>query len=206
MIIPKTLATFILLAASISLACADEVRHYEFPANNLQELSIEASVGEIIIESSSDDTVTVELTIKPNTRMGWFRRDPDLSTMEIDHRVRNEELILRFDEKDVTTSWLIKMPAMAHTQIDLGVGAIEIFDISSEINIDVGVGSVDIEAPGSETGYVDLTAGVGDTYISARNKTDSRRALVSSESTAQGDGNKDIRVDVGVGDVNVILR
>jgi hypothetical protein len=43
-------------------------------------------------------------------------------------------------------------------------------------------------------------------YISAGNKTDSRRALVSSESTAHGDGNNAIRVDVGVGDVNVILR
>jgi hypothetical protein len=165
MIIPKTLATIVLLAASISLACADEVRHYEYPAENLKELSIEASVGEIIIEQSSDDSVSIELTIKPNTRMGWFRRDPDLSSMQIDHRVRGKELILRFDEKDVSTVWRIKMPNLDYTNIDLGVGAIEIYSVDSEFDIDVGVGSIDIEAANSTTGYVDLTAGVGDTYI-----------------------------------------
>ncbi|ALO47117.1 hypothetical protein [Pseudohongiella spirulinae] len=206
MIIPRTLATFVLLAASISLACADEIQHYEYSARDLKELSIESSVGEIIIEPSDNDTITVELTIKPNTRMGWFRRDPDLSAMQIVDRVRGDELRLRFDEKDVSAHWLIKMPDLDYTSIDLGVGVIEITDIRSEFNIDVGVGSVDIETDNANTGHVELAAGVGDTYISAKNKTDSRRALVSSESSAQGDGSDDIRVDVGVGDVNVVLR
>lgn len=206
MIISKTLATCVLLAASISLACADEVRNYEYPAQSLKELSLEVSVGEIIIEPSSNDTVSIELTIKPSNTGGWFSREPDLADMEIDDHTRGDELVLRFDEKDVSTIWHIKMPDIAYTNIDLGVGTIEISDIKTEFNIDVGVGTVDIEGDNSSVGHVDLTAGVGDTYVSARNKTKSRRALVSSQSTAEGEGSDAIRVDVGVGDINVVLR
>ncbi|HBX37827.1 MAG TPA: hypothetical protein DEG76_11285 [Pseudohongiella sp.] len=205
----KTLATVFILAFSISVACADEVRRHTFDSNDIDRLDIDTNVGTLLIEQSQSDSIEVEVTIKAEDHgwsLGWFSDEPDLSQIDIESRIRAGELNLGLDEDDISADWIIRIPDLERVSIDLGVGTVEIAGINSEFDIHVGVGTIDIETSRSSTGRISASAGVGDTRVRGAAETDSQRALVSSDTSATGDGDKDLTAEVGVGDVRIALR
>ena len=70
---------------------------------------------------------------------------------------------------------------------------------------EIGVGTIELQASKSSIGSVDLSAGIGDTGIKGGTDTDNHRAMVSSETTAFGDGAMSIRARAGVGEVRAEL-
>ena len=205
MISTRIISTCILLALSISVVCADEVRHHTFAGSEISSLTLDVRVGSIVISPSTSGDIEVELRIEESGGLGWFSSKPDIADMDLESRVRRNQLSLSLDEKDITTDWIIKVPPLANLEIDLGVGAVEIEDLGTAMEIDVGVGSVEIDTPLSSAGHISLSVGVGDTTVRGASEQNSRRAIVSSETDAEGNGSNDIQVDVGVGDVVVRL-
>jgi hypothetical protein len=205
MISVKTTAVFILLAFSISLASAEESRFHEYDYNNVDTLSISARVGTVIVEPSTSGKFEVELHISDENNPRWFRRSPDTSRMDLNSVRRGNELRLNFDHKDVKTDWVVRVPELGRIDIELGVGTVEVLDLAAGINADVGVGTIEIRTPVDSAGVVDLSVGVGDTVINGGNNRNSRRALVSSESSAMGQGNNTVKARVGVGSIEVEL-
>lgn len=100
---------------------------------------------------------------------------------------------------------MIRVPKIDRIDIELGVGTIEVMDIASAINADVGVGTIEVHTLANSAGVVDLFVGVGDTVITGSSNINSRRALVSSENTAIGQGDKTVKARVGVGSIEVKL-
>lgn len=206
MISTKIISTCLLLALSISVACADEVRHHTFDGSEISSLNLDVRVGTVVIAPSLSGDIEVELRIEQNGGLGWwFRSKPDIADMDLDSRVRNTQLSLSMDEKNVNTDWIIKVPPLTKLEIDLGVGTVEIEGLATSMDIDVGVGSVEIDTPITSAGNISLNAGVGDTKVRGASEQNNRRAIVSSETDAEGSGSNDIRVNVGVGDVLVRL-
>jgi len=205
MISAKTATLLLVLAFSISIASAEELRFHEYDYSNIDTLSISAKIGTITVEPSTSGKFEVELLISDEKNRRWFRRLPDTSAMDVNSVRRGNDLRLSFDHKDVKTDWVVRVPEIDRIHIELGVGTIEVMDIASAINADVGVGTIEIHTPANSAGVVDLSVGVGDTVITGSSNNNSRRALVSSESTALGQGNKTVKARVGVGSIEVKL-
>ena len=202
----QTLSVFILLAFSISMACAEETRQHTFDAQDFRTLEIRNTVGEVFIESSESDQVELRLIISEQGERGWFRRKPDISTMDIRSSSRTDKLSLTFEEKNAKTEWYLKVPTHLSLAIQQGVGTIEVSNLQNNADIELGVGTVEVTAAADVIGAIDLNAGVGDTSITGARDRSQRRALVSSTSSAYGDGTRSVKADVGVGDVTVSLQ
>lgn len=207
MITKKAAAVILMLAFSISIACADSQvsRYHEFAADNIDTLRIDARVGTIQVEPSSSGKFEVELIITDDDGGGWFRRAPDISDMDLRARHHGEQLRLSFNEDKVKGEWIVKVPGLLQLDIELGVGTIKVSMAQFGIIAEVGVGTIELQASKSDISTVDLAAGVGDTQIRGGADTESRRAMVSSESSALGTGSLSIRARAGVGDVQAEL-
>lgn len=207
MITKKAAAVIVMLAFSISIACADSQvsRYHEFDAGNIDTLRIDARVGTVQVEPSSSGKFEVELIITDEDGGGWFRRAPDITDMDLRARHNGDLLRLSFNEDKVKGEWIVRVPELAQLDIELGVGTIKVYMAKFGIVADVGVGTIELEADKSDIGTVDLSAGVGDTHIRGGTDTESRRAMVSSESSASGTGSSAIRARAGVGDVQADL-
>lgn len=204
MISAKTATLLLVLAISISMASAEELRFHEYDDSNTDTLSISAKIGTTVVPSTLGK-LKVELLISDERNRRWFRRLHDTSAMDVNSVRRGNDLRLSFDHKDVKTDWVIRVPKIDRIDIELGVGTIEVMDIASAINADVGVGTIEVHTLANSAGVVDLFVGVGDTVITGSSNINSRRALVSSENTAIGQGDKTVKARVGVGSIEVKL-
>lgn len=207
MITTKAASVILLLAFSISMACADSQvsRYHEFDADNIETLRIDARVGTIRVEPSESGRFEIELTITDEDHGGWFSRSPDIEGMDLRSRHRGDQLRLSFNEDKVKGEWVVRVPALEQLDIELGVGTIKVHMAHYGIVADVGVGTIELQASKTDIGAVDLSAGVGDTHIRGGTDTESRRAMVSSETSAFGTGSQSIRARAGVGEVQAEL-
>lgn len=208
MITKKTASILVLLAFSISMACADTevTRHHDFEASHTGSVRIDARVGTIHVEPSETGNIEVELVISEEDQRGWFQRSPDITDMDLNSQQRGDQLRLSFTEKNVKTDWVVKVPSsLEQLDIELGVGEVDVRGADFGMYVDVGVGSVTLQAAENKTGAVDLSVGVGDTIIRGGRSTESRRALISSETSAQGNGDYAVKARAGVGKVEVEL-
>ena len=195
-----------LLASPLSLADEDRVvREYQFTLEDISEIEIEGSVGEMQFEPGSNHEIRLVLEIEGDDG-GWFRRSKDVSEVELESRIRGDRLILSQTEKKTNTTWRILLPAVARTRVQFGVGEINGEFGATALDIHLGVGEVDIELPLKSTGDIDLSVGVGDASVHGGMDVDEDRTLVSQKVRARGKGSFDLRIDLGVGDIDVDLQ
>ena len=184
----KLLASITLLALTSAMAAAQEhvVRHHEFDITDVNRLILDFRVGTIQLETSISDRIEVELTIKRENNRGLFRRNPDIQSMDLSHRSSQDTLRLVFDESNVRSDWVIRLPALAYLEIDGGVGTVEGNLPPGAVDINLGVGAVDLVGSFASSGAIDLDARVGDTSLCGLHGNEDsteRRALVSSKSS-----------------------
>lgn len=204
-LLSSLIVTALLALAAPVAAQENVVRHHTFDANDIDSLHLEYRVGTLTLESSNSDNIEIELTIKPERGTSWFRRSPNLEDMDLRSRDRNNRLSIEFDEKNVNTDWVVRLPALQFLEIEIGVGTIKGYLPPAETEIDLGVGSIELVANRSTTGSINLSVGVGDTSILGSTDRESSRAFVSSESSGAGDGNQSITIEAGVGDIILSL-
>ncbi|WP_042146680.1 MULTISPECIES: hypothetical protein [unclassified Pseudoalteromonas] len=171
-----------------------------------QSLDIKFPVGSVDIEIVDGDQLEIEIELKPQDSKwnSWFSSDKDLGSIKLDKNISNSHVTLEIDEDDLNQEWHIKVPRSAEIDIDLGVGSVEIDNLSNSVEVDVGVGSVVIDTDTNDFKRIDLESGVGDTRISGFSGDSSqKRQMVSSSSAYTGSGLYRIEVEVGVGDVKV---
>lgn len=171
-----------------------------------QSLDIKFPVGSVDIEIVDGDQLEIEIELKPQNSNwnNWFSSDKDLSSIKLDKNISSSHVTLEIDEDDLNQEWHIKVPRSAEIDIDLGVGSVDIDNLSNSAEVDVGVGSVAIDTDTNDFKRIDLESGVGDTRISGFSGDSSqKRQMVSSSSAYTGSGLYRIEVEVGVGDVKV---
>lgn len=206
MITAKAVSICVLLAFSISMACADTevTRQHTFDGTDIGSLRLDISVGTVRVEPSDTGNVEVSLTVSAEDGR-WFRRTPNVDNLDLRSSHQGDRLRLSFNEKNVKTEWLIKVPDLNQLDVELGVGTIDVAMATFGMFIDVGVGTIDLQADASEIDTVDLSVGVGDTQVFGGDNIQSHRAMVSSETSALGKGSHAIKARAGVGDVTAEL-
>ena len=192
------------MALGISMAAADEVRSHEFKADQISNLNLEVRSGHVVIEHHDDDNIYVEVRFSADDE-GWFRRTADLSKTDIAQSFRNQTLTLGFDQKGVNTEWVIYIPVIDQVEVNLGVGAVELDIINSDISVNIGVGAVEMSLPLSHYGEIGMTAGIGETTLTGARSVQSNRALLASNLNGEGEGDRQVSVNLGVGSGEINL-
>lgn len=196
------------LAAGASLVRADDdyvLREYTLPLAGIEEVQIHASVGSLEIVPYDGSEVRVLLEIE-SAEHGWFKRQRDVSDVELDSDVRGKRLVLRQTEEGTNTEWTVQLPVVARTTIEMGVGDIDAELGATELDLELGVGDVDLVMPAHSTGDIDISVGVGDARLRGASAMEREQAFVSQDVNGHGDGTLEVQIEVGVGDVTLALE
>lgn len=202
-----SLISALVMALSATSVMADDVKVLEkvIDAKSYKKLVLEVPVGEIKVKVSKGTDISLVVELEPDE--DWLGRNSDLSDAEISIRDEGSTLKLKVDledDDDVEQTWTVMMPADMAVSLNLGVGSVEIDDLTSDINVDLGVGEIDIDVDTSLFDSIKLDAGVGDTSIKGgKGRYERDQVLVTSSSQLHGEGKQELEANVGVGDIEV---
>lgn len=202
-----SLVSALVMALSATTVMAEDVKVLEkvIDAKSFTKLVLEVPVGEINIKAAKGSEISLVVELDPDE--DWLGRSSDLSDAQISISDDGSTLKLKVDledDDDVEQSWTVMMPADMAISLNLGVGSVEIDDLTSDIKVDVGVGEVDVAVNTSLYDSIKLDAGVGDTSIKGgKGRYERDQVLVTSSSQLHGEGKKELEANVGVGDIEV---
>lgn len=184
-----------------TVAQADDERRFEVheSAAGLDEIRIEARVGELELERSDDDTLRIEVTLEPDDDDGgWFGDDDQaleiIAESDFEYRTSGSTARARIDyprrehDMDVQERWTIYVPERFRVDIKMNVGSASVRDVAGGVELDLNVGEVRIEVP---EGSVNSHVNVGEIYVES-GSTDVGRAELSAN---VGDVSMSIRGD-----------
>ncbi|MDF2179862.1 hypothetical protein P2G88_16540 [Aliiglaciecola sp. CAU 1673] len=188
------------LALSVSAFAKDVVvleDNFAVPAD--ARIVLDVPVGEIELRTHDGDTLSYRVEVE-EANGHWFS-SADLNDVKVKKEISGDRVRLEIDEDDTEQHWVIAVPRSAAISIDLGVGSVEVEGTARDLDVDVGVGSAHVELTGSEYRSIELEAGVGGASLRGFENYRSERAIVSEEVSWRGNGQYDVKVEVGVGDV-----
>ena len=196
-------------AFAMPIVLADSYKriNHEIDASDFERLHLEISVGEVEIEIYDGDVIELDIQLEADRR--WFSlRRGNVDDVELGQRASGDTLYLEIDEDNIEQTWLARIPAALAMRIELGVGEISIEDLDNNLNLDLGVGAVRVEVTSENYHTIAATTGVGDASIRgfSDGSDNERSRFVGADAYYSGEGEYEIRVEVGVGDAQVRRR
>lgn len=200
-------------------------------AGDLESVRLDAGVGDIDVTATQGATeVTVEIRLKPR-RGGFFsslkkaQREVDEAELRMDtsRGVLRLEIETESDDRHFEERWNIEIPARLAFDLELGVGDVEIRDlsgslsaeigvgdlnaegVSGDLTVEVGVGEATIRAAATHYGSVAGSGGVGDAKLVVRGRKVASSGFVGHSAEWTGEGEHFIEIEIGVGDAEVTL-
>ena len=194
-------------------ASAREIRSFDrdFDASGLDQLRLDIPVGEIEIEGTSGDRIEVEVRIECNFRKRSCRdlaEDVDLVantfgdeiTLELDGLAKWRSLGMSFEIQ-------VKAPARMDLEVELGVGRIDILGFKNDITVDQGIGELHVTMAESRVSSVDIDAGLGEANLRYTGGRMAASGIFDNDLRwNEGIGAARVRLDLGVGEVELQLR
>lgn len=200
----KTLIASALLLASSNVLATDSFEiNKSIPIQQAQKLYIDVGVGELDVSTYDGDAIKLSVKIE-KSRTNWFS-SVDIEDAYLEQKSTENKLKFKVDLDNTTQEWTVLVPRYINMNLSLGVGDVEVNDLSSSLRLDVGVGSADVSLKSENYQRIELDSGVGDAVLKGFENVYNRRAVVKKEVDWKGDGEHKINVDVGVGDARVAL-
>ncbi len=175
--------------------------------SRLGSVEIQAGVAEMDIEFYEGDELELEIELEAERR--WFSlRRGSVDDLQLEVRESGDNLYLGIQDQKVQQRWRLKIPARLAATIDVGVGDIELHDFSNSLEMEVGVGSIQVDIDDTDYAAIRVSVGVGDASIRGfgEDRVGNERSFVSADSYYHGDGEFEIDIEVGVGEVVVRSR
>lgn len=208
----------ILIAAAVLLAAlpasADDVVRtlsQRYPTGGAQSVALDVPVGSLIVNASDQDQVNVELRLECDR--GKDRCAELAKTVKLVGSSRGDRLRVEIDgwpkgnQDGLEAHVRVSMPRDLALNADLGVGKLQISGIEDDITADVGVGEISVTSPASAVRSVHLDSGVGDATLRASGKSLNGSGMVGKELYwNKGAGSAVLKLDCGVGDIDVSLQ
>ncbi|MBI2381772.1 MAG: hypothetical protein HYV16_13555 [Gammaproteobacteria bacterium] len=195
------------LFSASALADSDSRRfEKDFSAEDIKLVRLDGGVGEIRVKASDDERIHVSVKVDAQNK-SWFSKDVELDEVELKAEEDGDSLQLSVEGEDIGEDWELALPAGMALDIDHGVGEVRVEGVSGDIAVDLGVGELDIEAEEKQLGQVMMDVGVGDADIRG-GKLRSRKSgmPLAQEMRYEGEGEQEVRVELGVGDAKLSLR
>ncbi len=203
------LLAFGLALTAMSMASADFSKRdfFEFDANDLDRLELEISVGEIEIEVYDGEIIELDLSLEADRN--WFSlRRPSVDDIELEQRLMGSKLYLGIERDNLEQTWRLRVPRRLALEIEVGIGDLEIDGLVNDLELELGVGAARINVASENYAEITAKAGVGDALVRGfeRGADNERRALIGADAYYVGEGEYEIRAEVGVGDVQIRRR
>ena len=204
--------TAITLGMAVS-AHSDEVRSFEreFDADGFQTLQLDIPLGEVRIDGSSDDRIEVEVIVECD----WRKKSCTKRAEEIDlvSREWGDRLVLEIEGMNkwrsigMSLDVRVTAPAGMRLELDMGVGEVEIAHFENDVTVDLGVGELTVKMEESDVHSVDLDTGLGEANLRYKGGELEASGLFGNELRwNKGEGHADIRIEIGIGEIDVRLR
>ncbi len=203
----------LLLAATLSAGSSDEVVRtfsQEYATRDITSVLLDVPVGEVEIGPGGSDRVEIEVVLECDT--GWRSRScrDRAERIELVSRERNGRLSIDVEgysawrSRGLEVHLEVRLPARMALSLDMGIGEVEIRDLESDVTVDLGIGEVFVGMDESRIAKVLLDAGIGETSLRTSDGKSSVAGLFTSElSWDEGDGEATIRIDLGIGEIDV---
>lgn len=196
-----------MLVAPVVLADSYKHMTHEIDASGFDTLQLEMSIGEMDIEFYDGDVIELDIQLEADRSwLTFLRRNVD--DVELEQRPSGNRLYLGIDRDNIEQTWKARIPAKLALEIEAGVADVGIEGLNNDLDIDIGVGAAMVEVATENYHTVAVSAGVGDAMIRgfSGGADNERHALVGGNAYYAGDGDYEIHVEVGVGDVQVRKR
>jgi hypothetical protein len=220
----------VLLCVAPAFATSTRSLSDQIDATDIEVVMLETGVGDIEIIAVDHEVITYQVVLEPR-RGGLFsskrRAEREVQEADLDATVNGASLYLHIrsdsSERRFEETWTIELPARLSVEMDHGVGKITINQLAGSIDIESGVGDIDVhgasgdvtiglgvgdaEISGCTGTYesAECAAGVGDAYLRINGRKIGEGGFLANTASWSGDGEHEIKVDVGVGDAKVVL-
>jgi hypothetical protein len=192
---------------------SEEVRsfHRSFDAHGIRALVMDIPVGEVEIEGSSSDRIEVDVTVECNwkkSRCLQIAEELDLVARDWDDELTLDvEGMRKWRSIAVHLEVQISAPASMSLELDMGVGEVEISDFRGDVTVDLGVGEVEVQMDESHVRSVDLDTGLGEVRMDYHGGRLEASGLFDNVLRwDEGAGSSKLRLETGVGEIDVRLR
>ena len=207
-------ATLLILALAVPAHAGThklEAAPKTYTLDGASKLLVAFSVGQLSIEG--DDGRDVRVTVQVRCRRGSLEDCQDwASRVSIDHDVSDGRLKLKFegipksDSHKMEVTALLLVPRALATRVEMGVGTLDVRDMTGPLNLDLGVGEMAVRLAAEHYAEAKATAGVGDASIDAPGKTNDSGFIGRTARWSAGAGPHTVDAHVGVGDASVRLK
>ena len=193
------------MGQQVTAADADKYLQGNYSVSAQTDMKISFGVGSLTLSHHDGDEVEVEIKATASDG-GFWRSKGDLSKVELKATQQGNWLELDVPEQDnIQLDWQVKLPRLSSLDIELGIGEVKGRIESTDLEIDLGIGDVKLTLVG-DVKSINMDVGVGDTKITGASHSASERAIVTSSSSAQGNGQARINIDAGIGDVHLTIE
>jgi hypothetical protein len=185
--------------------------HRSFDAHGIRALVVDIPVGEVEIEGSSSNKIEVDITVEcewRKTRCMEIAEELDLVAREWDDEITLDvEGIRRWKSLGMHLEVRMTAPASMSLELDMGVGEVEISDFRGDLTVDLGVGEVEVRMDESHVRSVDLDAGLGEVRMDYEGGRLEASGLFDNVLRwDEGSGSSRLRLETGIGEIDVRLR
>lgn len=191
-----------LLSAKAAYGADEVTRSHRIDVAEEQRLVIKNSVGQLDVRRHDEPQIHVEVTIEAG-RKGVFRRKADVSQADITIEQSDALIRLAFEEDNMSATWVVYLPGLTDLKLRNGVGQITTEWLSSALDVEVGVGDVRVYVDPDQLGNFSANVGVGNIQATGVDDYVASRQIVTESSSGKGRGDKDLNIEVGVGDIQV---
>ncbi|MBE0369738.1 hypothetical protein [Pseudoalteromonas aurantia] len=201
----KAILLLVLLAAINTASAADNhIIKQSFAIEDSQVLEIDVPAGNLEMIAYDGEQIEVSVVLKSQQHGNWYPHTNNLSDIKLKSQRNQNKLSLSIDEENLQQHWHVKVPTTFRLDIEIGVGNVDIADLSNSAEVEVGVGKVRIDTNVSDFNSVSLESAVGNTsLIGLVNKAQHHKKVIHSETIYHGKGAYNLEVEVGVGNIKV---
>jgi hypothetical protein len=199
----KLLPYSFFLFASTTHADNTKLINQSFASDDFEKLKLELTVGQLDIEVWDEDRVEVSIELRAERSWLTLRRR-NLDGIELSVEENGDELYLGIDEKKLEQEWSLKVPAKLAMEIEMGVGSVDINGLQNSLALELEVGEVSINTVDVDFRTIEASVGVGDAALRGFGPSaENERSFVSADAYYEGEGEYQIKVELGVGEVSI---
>jgi len=210
-----TVAPLVLLLAVATQAAAEEVRTFtqNFDASALERIYLDFPIGELKVEGTSSERIMIEVVIECSSRRSLDACIDRAENISLESRERADSLDLSIEgfskwrSRGMHIEMSVLVPESLDVRIDMSIGELEMKQLFGNVKVDMSIGEVTLQSSEEMVGRVSLDTGIGESSLSThRGRSSSAGLFTRAIAWSEGNGDSEIEIELGIGEISVKLR
>ncbi|MFY9820030.1 MAG: hypothetical protein WAM82_01530 [Thermoanaerobaculia bacterium] len=210
--------TALILAAALlwvlPAGASEVIRSFrqQIPIANAHKILLDFPVAELNVDSAPGNQVGLDVKVKCHEKTGRCADRAHELKLVYDNTGEVFKIEMKRFPKWRGSSNLqivarITVPRDLDLRAELGVGEMNVHGIAGDVTLNLGVGQVNVDLPKEAIASVNLDTGIGEASLVAAGRHYSSSGLIAKElSWTRGTGRSKVKVDCGVGEIDVVLK